>query len=248
VIAPARQHFPARLGILGGMGPAATADFYRKVVQATPARRDQDHIPVLVEADPGIPDRTEGYLHGGPSPLPWLRKGAKALESRGADLVAMPCNTAHLWYDEIALQLCVPLLHIVDAVVEELQVLLRPGERGLQVGLLATTATLQGALYARRAHTLPSAQRWRWVAPPPSQQGVLQAGIAAVKGGDLGLGRQCLAETRDTLLAQGVDAIVYACTEVPLVLDEVTGLSAPAIDSTAALARVAVRRACAAGG
>ena len=162
---------PAAVGILGGMGPAATADFYRKLVQATPAARDQDHLAVLVEADPSIPDRTAAFLHGGPSPLPWLRRAGKALECRGAALVVMPCNTAHLWHAAVAQQLCVPLLHIVDAVAQDLCDQL--GDRaagGLRVGLLGTSATVAGELYPRRAAGHARTAGWTWELPPAGEQ------------------------------------------------------------------------------
>ena len=236
---------PARVGILGGMGPAATADFYGKLVQATPAERDQDHIPVLVEADPAIPDRTESYLRGGPSPLPFLRRGAKHLESRGAELLVMPCNTAHLWYEAIVQQLGIPMLHIVDAVVEDLLAQLGgdTAGRSLRVGLLGTEATARGRLYPLRAIQDHRACGWQWVLPEGAAQARLQEGIAAVKAGDLAAGHRAMAAACDALLGQRVDAVVHACTEVPLALGAAFDPRVPASDSTAALARYTVRRA-----
>lgn len=238
---------PARVGILGGMGPAATADFYRKLVEATPASRDQEHIPVLMEADPAVPDRTAGFLHGGPSPLPWLRKGAKALEVRGAEMLVMPCNTAHLWYEAISQQLSIPMVHIVDAVVEDL--LDQLGERAtgtLRVGLLGTTATVTGGLYPLRALQDHRAAHWRWVLPVQEQQAILEAGIAAVKGSDPDAGRLLVGQAFDALVQQGADAVVFACTEVPLALAGMNLRGVVCSDSTAALARCTVRLATAA--
>lgn len=236
---------PARVGILGGMGPAATADFYLKLVQATPAARDQDHIPVLMQADPSVPDRTQSFLHGGPSPLPWLRRGAASLQAGGAQLLVMPCNTAHLWYDAIASEVRVSMLHIVDAVAEELLATL--GERAngpLRIGLLGTTATLAGQLYPRRAALQASTAHWQWVQPSGEEQSELvEAGIAAIKGADLRRGATLTGQALDALVRRGVDAVVHACTEVPLVLDAQRCGNLIAIDSTAALARSTVRRA-----
>lgn len=236
---------PARVGILGGMGPAATADFYAKLVQATPAARDQDHIPVLMQADPSVPDRTESFLRGGPSPLPWLRRGAASLQASGAELLVMPCNTAHLWYDAVACEVRMPMLHIVDAVAGELLALL--GERAhgaTRVGLLGTTATLEGRLYPRRAALDARTAHWRWVQPTPQEQTELvEAGIAAIKAADLQRGGALIGQALDALVRRGVDAVVHACTEVPLVLDAQRCAGLVAVDSTAALARLAVRRA-----
>lgn len=239
---------PARLGILGGMGPAATADFYAKLVRLTPAARDQDHIPVLMEADPGIPDRSDSFLHGGPSPLPALTRGALALEAGGAALVAMPCNTAHLWHPALQARLGVPLLHIVDAVVADLRRLLPRAAGGeLRVGLLGTPATVRSGLYPRRAGADHAAAGWQWIAPSPQEQaGWVDTAIAAVKSGQLAQAREAMLEARQALLRRGVDAIAYACTEVPLAL---AGVDSPvaASDSTEALARLAVQQALARG-
>jgi aspartate racemase len=236
---------PARVGILGGMGPAATADFYLKLVQATPAARDQDHIPVLMQADPSVPDRTESFLHGGPSPLPWLRRGAASLQAGGAELLVMPCNTAHLWYDPIACEMRTPMLHIVDAVAEALIVALGARAHGpLRIGLLGTTATLAGQLYPRRAALHAGTTHWRWVQPSREEQSELvEAGIAAVKGAELDRGAVLIGQALDALVRRGVDAVVHACTEVPLVLHAQRCAGLVAIDSTAALARLTVRRA-----
>lgn len=233
---------PARVGILGGMGPAATADFYRKLVEATPARRDQDHIPVLMEADPTIPDRAESFLRGGPSPLPALRRGAQALQARGAALIAMPCNTAHLWYDQIAPAVSVPIAHIVDAVVDDLAEQFGDhAHSALRVGLLGTGATAAGRLYPLRAAQDTRALYWQWILPQPPTQAALDAGIAAVKGADLPGGTDLIERAFHALLAQGIDAVVYACTEVPLALGVQPHEGLACCDSTAALARLTVR-------
>jgi aspartate racemase len=227
-----------RVGILGGMGPAATADFYATLVRATPAERDQDHIPVIVEADPSVPDRTQAFLHGGPSPLPHLLQGAKALEQRGAQWIAMPCNTAHLWHEQLAAQLGVPVLHIVDAVVDELLGKLGP-DGSPRVAVLGTTATATGQLYPRRAAADARTQRWSWVLPSGEDQARLDEGIAAVKAGNAARGCALIATLMDTLCDQ-VDAVVYACTEVPIAM-EGSAARVPVIDSTAALATMTSR-------
>src|SRR5436305_14021021 len=96
-------------GILGGMGPAATADLYQKIIAATPATRDQEHIPVVIWADPTVPDRTPAVLDGGEDPTPWLLRGAERLVAMGAAFIAVPCNTAHAFFPRIAPQISLPL-------------------------------------------------------------------------------------------------------------------------------------------
>ena len=105
------------LGVLGGMGPMAGATFAARVVALTPAARDQDHIPLVLCNDPRVPDRSSARLGQGEDPLPAMLRGLRLLERAGATLVAIPCNTAHLWYDQLAAATSLPVLHIVGRVL-----------------------------------------------------------------------------------------------------------------------------------
>ena len=100
------------VGIIGGMGPAATCDLMEKIIALTKAARDQDHLHVLTDVNTAIPDRTAAILHGGPDPVPEMRKSARRLVSAGAELLLMPCNTAHYFYDDLAASVPVPVLHM----------------------------------------------------------------------------------------------------------------------------------------
>ncbi|MEV5281501.1 aspartate/glutamate racemase family protein [Streptomyces sp. NPDC052811] len=94
------RRMPPTLGVLGGMGPLATADFYRKLVERTPARADQGHLPVLIWAYPHVPDRSAALLGEGPSPVPALVEDRWS-QCVGAACVAIPCNTAHAYADQL---------------------------------------------------------------------------------------------------------------------------------------------------
>ena len=109
------------LGVLGGMGAMATVDFLRKLVEATPAERDQEHIPLIVRFCPEVPDRAAALAGAGPSPQPALVAAAVELAAAGAQALAIPCNTAHYWYDALCAAVPIPILHIVDAALAELQ-------------------------------------------------------------------------------------------------------------------------------
>src|ERR1700735_4777136 len=87
------------LGVLGGMGPLASAQFMLRLTLLTPASRDQDHIPTVLWSDPRVPDRTRRHLAGGDDPLPRLLRGIAGLRNAGCGAIAIPCNTAHAWYD-----------------------------------------------------------------------------------------------------------------------------------------------------
>src|SRR5688572_3963986 len=103
------------LGVLGGMGPLATVDLLQKLIEETPATRDQDHVPFVAYSVPQIPDRPSAILSGAESPLPHMLAGIATLKNAGAGTVAIACNTAHYWYDDLVQQGGLPILHIADA-------------------------------------------------------------------------------------------------------------------------------------
>ena len=103
------------LGIIGGVGPLATAYFMEAIIKKTPATTDQDHIPMIVFNDPQIPDRTAYILdHTKPDPQPEMVKVAQWLEEAGADYIAIACNTAHYFYDAICKAVSIPVLNIME--------------------------------------------------------------------------------------------------------------------------------------
>ncbi len=230
---------PLIIGVLGGLGPAATIDFLAKIVAATPASRDQDHLPVVVWSDPRIPDRTAALLHPDrPQPDRDMCRGARQLAAMGAGLIAIPCNTAHHWHAEIQRAVRVPVLHIADAVLAELP---QAGlSDGAGIGLLCTSGTLRAGFYATRL----SGAGYRLCVPDGSAQAEVDAAIAAVKAGNLDAGRALAQEAARKLATQGADALLLGCTELPLVLDA-SNAGLFLIDATAALARACVRQATA---
>ena len=132
------------VGIMGGMGPMATADLVYNIVSQTKANRDSDHIHLIVDSDGSVPDRTEAILHGGESPVPKLCTMAKKLEYMGADIIAISCNTSHYFYDEICEAVEVPVLNMLD---ETARFVARSGAK--EILLLATDATVKMGLYEK---------------------------------------------------------------------------------------------------
>jgi len=220
------------LGILGGMGPLATIDFMAKIVALTDAARDQDHIPMVVSSVPQIPDRTTAILENGKDPLPAMLRCVDMLERAGASMIAIPCNTAHFWYPQIANFARVPVLNIVDACAEELRQ--RPRLRG-RIGLLATRGTLATGIYTNRLTGFE-------ILTPPDQDGVMR-GISAIKAAKFEEGRLLLEAAANHLFRARCSAVIMACTEVPLALAE-TAKQMPDryIDPTNALAKLCVSR------
>ncbi len=223
------------LGVLGGMGPLATADFYGKLIALTPAAHDQEHVPVVIYAVPQVPDRTAALLYGGVSPLPALRAGLHALLSAGAQAIAIPCHTAHAWYDELAAESPVPILHIADAAAVAA---MRLAGQGARLGLIATAGTLAAGFYPRRL----AARGFECVAPTEAEmRDLVMPGIGKVKGGAIDEGGRMVERVVGALLERGAGAVVLACTETPLALDRIqSGLRARCVDATAALAEACV--------
>jgi aspartate racemase len=234
-----RDEFPGdcdlpRIGVLGGMGPLATADFLAKIAHATPAACDQAHFPVTVDSTPQVPDRTAALEGRGPDPLPWLVAAARRLESADCAVIAMPCNTAHCWHERLAAMVRTPVLHIADAVGHELG-------SARRIGLLGTSATLEQGLYPRRL----GADR-EWLLPDADEMRLLVTpGIAAVKAGDLRSGGRLLRSAARKLATRDAEAIVLACTEIPVVVGPGDVVGPTVIDATFALARHVVAHAAA---
>lgn len=225
------------IGILGGMGPEAGAWFLLRIVHETGAGRDQDHPPVLLFSLPQIPDRTAAILHGGPSPVPSIRRGVRTLAKAGADFVVIPCISAHAFYPLIAKESPIPVLSLIDATLAGIK-RMKPSPK--KVGLIATSGTVRSGTLAR---AFVAAGIEALTPSPRDQRKVMTAiyGKQGVKAGATGdEPRQILVAVAAGLIGRGAQAIVAGCTEVPLVL-EPGDLSVPLIDPMTIGARAALR-------
>jgi aspartate racemase len=220
------------LGVIGGMGPLATADFFRKLIAATPAAGDEQHVPVLIHSVPQIPSRPAAILRGGPSPLPELLRARDRLLTAGATLLAMPCNTAHYWYADLTRDCAAPFVHIADAVCASIAPAVRT------IGLIATEATLAAHIYEERLAT----RQLQLLTPDADEyRAAVQPAIDAVKANELSNAGRLLEPVVRSLLARGAGCVVLACTETPIALDAINSpLRAQCIDSTDALARASI--------
>ncbi|MFC0408221.1 cysteate racemase [Roseomonas elaeocarpi] len=223
------------LGILGGMGPLAGAQFLLRLTLLTPAERDQDHIPAVLWSDPTVPDRTEARLRGGEDPLPALLHGLRGLEAAGCRAIAIPCNTAHGWFDQMQAATSLPILHIVDSAAEDLR---RQSLEGATVGVMGTAATLAMGLYQERFGALGHAV----ITPEAGEMAELVTpGIALVKSNRVAEAYAPLAEAAARLIRRGAAAVVLGCTEIPLGIAAGPTLPFPVVDTIDALARASIR-------
>lgn len=220
------------LGVLGGMGPMAGAYFMTRLVALTEAERDQQHMPAILWNDPRIPDRLAACFGDGEDPLPWMRNGVDHLVRMGAGAVAIPCNTAHIWHERLAAATPVPVLHIVQSVLNALR--RRGVDRG-RIGLMGTTATLGLGLYQKALE----AQGYECVVPSDDEiERYCTSCIALVKTNRMEQSQAPALDCIQLLQARGVDAVVLGCTELPLAVPEFLrpALGVPVVDSVDALA------------
>lgn len=225
------------LGILGGMGPLAGASFLTRLTQLTPVTEDQEHLPTILWSDPRIPSRTVPYSDPEQGPLPWMRNALQHLEGLGAQALVIPCNTAHIWYTDLQASVSIPVLHIVQAVQDDLSRYCMCSGR---IGLLATAATLKSGLY----QTHLSRDGYECILPDARllQQACLPA-IALVKQNQLDQASQVLLPAIEMFVQQHqLDAVVLGCTELPLALPQHlrSAVAVPVLDSIDALAKAAL--------
>ena len=224
------------LGVLGGMGPLATVDFLRKLLEETPATCDEDHIPVVAWSVPQIPSRPPAITGGGESPLPAMLAGIRTLKNAGAVAVAIPCNTAHYWYDDLTREGGLPIIHIADAALAQLEAR-RVG--GKTIGLIATRGTLAAGFFQQR---LAAAGFRHIINSDEDIERLVLAAILHVKRNELDAAAALLEAAVGKLISDGAACVILACTETPVVLDRLPPASAAlCIDATRALARACVK-------
>jgi aspartate racemase len=222
------------LGVLGGMGPLASAQFMVRLTQLTPATRDQDHVPAVLWSDPRVPDRTVDQPSGDADPLPWLLRGIEGLQRAGCGAIAMPCNTAHRWYDAMREASRVPILHIVDAAAAELH---RSSPGTGRIGVMATQAALGMRLYQDRLGALG----WDCIVPSQDEMDQLVTpAIRLVKLNRMVEAYAPLAAVARSLAERGAGSIVLGCTEIPLGMQAGPQLEVQIVDTIDALARASI--------
>jgi len=222
------------IGILGGMGPEATADLFMRIIRATPVKRDQDHFRVIIDSNSKIADRTPAILGTGPSPLPMLIETGKNLERAGADFLLLPCNTAHFFHAGIQIELGIPILHMIRLSA----VHIKENYPDVKcVGLQASDGTIASKLY----HEIYGEYGIEVIIPgEESQVDVMDAIYRDIKTGDLESGGKLLHRVAVELIDAGSDAVICGCTEVSLVLHD-GDVPVPVVDPLQVLAEEAVK-------
>jgi len=225
------------VGILGGMGPEATLDLFQKIIKFTNASKDQDHLRVIIDSNPKIPDRTEAILGRGEDPVPMMVRSVLALERAGASFVVIPCVSAHFFLNQLRSQVDLPILSIFD---ETANYLIRNFSDLKTVGLLASTGTVRGGRFQKRL--LESGIMV--VVPEPDDRQKVVSIIYEIKRLNASQvyekGKKVLVDVSRRLIQRGSQGIIAGCTEVPLVLES-KDLPVPVFDVVSILAGAAVR-------
>lgn len=217
------------VGIIGGMGPMATADLFKKIIMNTPASKDQEHLHVLIDNNTNIPDRTAALLEGAESPLPQLKESADRLANAGAEFLIMPCNTAHGFYEPLSAYAKIPVLNMIDLTMKALK------KDGIScAALFATTGTIRTGIYQKYAGDI------ELLLPDEEEQDALMDMIyGGVKAGKTDFDASKVQKAAERLQKAGAQAIILGCTELPLAYEQY-GLDFANVDPTLVLAKGAV--------
>lgn len=225
---------PKRLGIMGGMGPMATVDFYQKITELTPATCDQDHIPLIIDSYPQIEDRTAFILGRGDDPCPKMIESAQRLKQAGAEAILITCNTAHYFAERIQQTVDIDIIHIVKSAVRAIVDANSAGEHYQRIAVLATDGTVKSGLYQHELERVGLTV----VALSDAQQKSLMSCI--YDGAKTGKIADYQADFEAIIDAVPADAYIAACTEIPLFAAQLSD-DYPIIDATQTLAEQAVR-------
>ncbi len=207
-----------KVGIIGGVGPSATVDLYRLIIKNTPAEKDQEHLRVLIDSHPQIPDRTKAILENGESPVEAMLESAQILESAGVDFLAIPCNTAHYFLPDLVEKVDIPFVNMIEETAKFLK------KNGVSsAGLLSTSGTAKTGIYQKEL------DRLNIKTVVPSEEGIEkemkaiygEEGIkAGVKFEKSQLNRDLFKEVVEELGTENIEAVIMGCTEIPLCLDK----------------------------
>ncbi len=225
------------IGILGGMGPLATLAFEQILLEMVGAKKDQDYPPVFVINDGTLPDRTDAIMNGSDAPVEGMKASLEKLKQMGAEILCIPCNTVHAYYDQLKPALAdTTFVHIVEAVKQELK---DKNPTAKKIGVMATVGTKKGKSY--ESILIPSG--YEVIYPDDDNQALVTDAIygdQGIKAGGVEYPRKQLEQVVEHLKSSGVDVVVLGCTELSIALKKA---ALPLTDSNHALAKAVLQAA-----
>jgi aspartate racemase len=226
-----------RCGIIGGMGPVATADLYRSITRHTRAGKDQNHLRIIIDSHPQIPDRTAAILSAGESPAPYLLESIEILQNAKVDFIICPCNTAHFFLRRMKTQIKVPFIDMIDETMKFLY-----DNNIAAAGLLSTAGTAKSGIYRESAEKfgieiiLPSEKEISAEMEAIGGKEGIKAGFQFEKSKK---NKTVFLEIIENFRKKGIDAVIMGCTEIALCLEKEDTLMT-LINPTDILAKTAI--------
>ncbi|MEG2984634.1 MAG: amino acid racemase [Peptostreptococcaceae bacterium] len=220
------------VGIIGGMGTVATIDLFNKIVLETNAKSDKEHIHILIDNNTQIPDRTSFILGKGEDPTNEILKSAKNLEKIGADFLAIPCNTAHYFYETIKLNVKIDILNMIEETAKSIKL-----NKIDKVGLLATTGTIKASVY----ESIFSKYDIEIITPNYYGQRVIMDFIYGIKEGKVNFDKEAIINVFEYFKENNISNVILGCTELPVGVS-MLGIEGDFIDPTSILAKVCVKK------
>ena len=224
----------ASIGIIGGMGPLATVRLFEEIVLHTAAVRDQDHIRIFIDNNPQIPDRTSSILEIGPDPSEEILATVRNLLAMNADILIMPCNTAHFFAERIAE---IAGSRFVNMIEETARFIQSSGDPASPAVLLATLGTYEGRVY----ESVFSKYGLPLTIPSEQDKAIVSDLITRIKGGNLEEPTAFIQMMR-SYVERGLDHFILGCTELS-VANRLFALPGHQVDPLLILARAAIRQA-----
>lgn len=219
------------IGIIGGMGPNAAIDLYEKIIEATPANSDNEHIHVFIDSNTNIPDRTSFILGKGKDPSIEIIRSAITLENIGADFLIMACNTAHYYYDKVATLVKIPVINMIEETAKELS-----SAKIKTVGLLATDGVIVSRVYSNVLESYGI----KVICPEEEgQREVMNIIYKGIKASNYSIDTSGFKKVLEGLYERGAEVLILGCTELPIAFKKFS-LSGAVFDPTRLLARKAV--------
>lgn len=226
------------LGIIGGMGPEASAQLYMKIIKATKVKKDQEHFRIIIDSNPKIPDRTKAILGLGESPVPYIIETANNIKKMGADIGCIPCITSHYFYDEIVQGTD---LKIINA-LEELNLYIHkqyPGTR--RIGVLATTGTMNTRIFDKYLKDVVIIYPDQHVQEEYVMEAIYGEGTGIKSGVTKGRPVDLLKEAGEHVIEKGAEVVILGCTEIGLVLTK-DSLTKPSVDPVDVMAEAMIAK------
>ena len=225
------------LGIIGGMGPEASALLYMKMIKATKVKKDQEHFRIIIDSNPKIPDRTRAILGLGESPVPYIINTAKNLEKMGVEIACSPCMTSHYFFDEIQAGVEMKIMNAL----EELNSYLKENYKGIRnIGVLATTGTRNTKIFDKYLKDMSIIYPDDRYQDDYVMEAIYGEGTGIKSGVTEGRPVELLKEAGEHLIGKGAEVVILGCTEIGLVLRK-DSLSKPSVDPMDVMAEAMVK-------